>query len=102
MENEYLSNAKCDFTFKNVLRNQPVSVCIFLLNKNKYKEHLVRPYLNKILAGKKVVKNPHSKGEEDVSKIEAKINQKYIKNYVEGNLKTNFDFKDQGVIKELI
>ena len=28
MNQEYLSNAKCEMTFKNVLRNQPITVIL--------------------------------------------------------------------------
>ena len=101
MEQEYLTDARCDLTFKNVLRNQPVSVYLSYKKKNKYKEHLLRPYNEIILPGKKVITNPYSKEEENL-KIEAKKNEKYIKNYVKGHLKSNFDFKDKGVISIII
>jgi hypothetical protein len=96
MDKEYLSNSKCDQTFKNVLRNQPPTV-IIMFKKNKYKEHVQRPFVNKILSGKKVDGHPYSKDENETEKDSTKIQQKYIKNYVQGHLKTNIDFKNQGV-----
>lgn len=96
MEKEYLSNSKCDQTFKNVLRNQPSTVRI-IFKKNKYKEHIQRPFVNKILSRKKVDGHPFIKEENNKDKDTNKIQQKFIKNYVQGHLKTNIDFKDQGV-----
>lgn len=74
------------------------NICKISLKQNKYKEHIQRPFVNKILSGKKVDGNPHFREENDKEKENSKIQKKYVKNYLEGHLKTNIDFKDNGVL----